>query len=648
MASKISLLHVSPDASLLERKLAAQKFIVAADAVFLKAQGLVMLAPLHETAFSLLEGLLDDWRLLNLTTIEWLHKAEVRQACVNIWSLNKQVPWASEFGKTVVSWEHAISTIEQIKLMHFEKMAIELESSTPTVVPKPVMDSVLTPVSPTSSIQHVPSVPYIANPSSPPMHVSLPRFSALMTFFIGNFYLLSELSLQEQEEVHVASGTLLSTQEHSSQWSAHQNKGKGKAKAMEDDNDDEETAQKLRKELEDFVVPTTFDDKLLASLLPPPSEYFEGDSGLPRGTKISGGLKSAIVVLPTTWLITAGCLWNGIGVRTQKKRPPLAMLVVAKHVKLVQAAKAFLERQGKLSQFFVLEGYEGKGKAKALLEDSEPMGTKRSFKLRELVDSDSNKEEKEDRTHVIKKIKRDHIEEPTGVKRRKEIMELDDEVEIIASKIPVAGPSRPASKPIVLVPSTSKFVPKPIVTLASPVAGPSTAPIASCSAPKPAAAIALSKPMPAKSAGPAVKGGFASKDPFMVRQFKLVGTEESGALIINQVTEVPATQGTLRSEESGDEDAQGNDDDSDGGNVAMNVDSAKQPEETQPVAPIKATVTEVKASVPGLAPALLTKPKRTPFFKLQCTAEHFPYLPSGLQVPIQFEQNRPSVERWRN
>ncbi|KAG6879974.1 hypothetical protein C0995_007129, partial [Termitomyces sp. Mi166 len=60
MAPKISLLHVSPDACLLERELAAQKFIIAADAVFLKAQGLVMLAPLHKTAFGLLEGLLDD------------------------------------------------------------------------------------------------------------------------------------------------------------------------------------------------------------------------------------------------------------------------------------------------------------------------------------------------------------------------------------------------------------------------------------------------------------------------------------------------------------------------------------------------------------------------------------------------------------
>ncbi|KAG6894888.1 hypothetical protein C0995_013522, partial [Termitomyces sp. Mi166 len=210
-----------------------------------------------------------------------------------------------------------------------------------------------------------------------------------------------------------------------------------------------------------------------------------------------------------------GCLWNGIGVRTQKKCPPLAALVVAKHIKLVQAAKAFLEQQGKPSQFFVLEEYKGKGKAKALVEDSEPTGTKRSFKSRELVDSNSNKEEEEDRVHVIKKIKREHVEEPTGAKRRKEIMELDDKVEIVASKIPAAGPSCPTSKPIVLVPSTSKFVPKLIVTLASLLAGPSTAPIASSSTPKPVAAAALSKPAPAKSVSSAVKGGSIFKDPFI-------------------------------------------------------------------------------------------------------------------------------------
>ncbi|KAG6870154.1 hypothetical protein C0995_014904, partial [Termitomyces sp. Mi166 len=76
-------------------------------------------------------------------------------------------------------------------------------------------------------------------------------------------HLLSELLLQEQKEVRATSGAFSSPQERSSQRLAPQNKGKGKAKVMEDDDNDEETAQKLRKELGDFVVPTTFDDKLL-------------------------------------------------------------------------------------------------------------------------------------------------------------------------------------------------------------------------------------------------------------------------------------------------------------------------------------------------------------------------------------------------
>ncbi|KAG6892119.1 hypothetical protein C0995_005268, partial [Termitomyces sp. Mi166 len=86
-------------------------------------------------------------------------------------------------------------------------------------------------------------------------------------------------------------------------------------------------------------------------------------------------------------------------------------------------------------------------------------------------------------------------------------------------------------------------------------------------------------------------------------RFKLAGMEESGALIINQATEVPATQGTLRSDESGNEDAEGDNDNSDNSDGAMNIDSARKPEETQPVAPIK-IVTEVKAPALALAPTL--------------------------------------------
>ncbi|KAG6901192.1 hypothetical protein C0995_015562 [Termitomyces sp. Mi166 len=62
-------------------------------------------------------------------------------------------------------------------------------------------------------------------------------------------------------------------------------------------------------------------------------------------------------------------------------------------------------------------------------------------------------------------------------------------------------------------------------------------------------------PVPAAlTAKPAKKGASVAKDPFMIRHFKLAGTKESGMLIINQVTEVPASrvvgemQKTLRSD----------------------------------------------------------------------------------------------------
>ncbi|KAG6858541.1 hypothetical protein C0995_015822 [Termitomyces sp. Mi166 len=248
----------------------------------------------------------------------------------------------------------------------------------------------------------------------------------------------------------------------------------------------------------------------------------------------------------------------------QKKYPPLAALIVAKHVKLVQAAKAFLEWQGKSSQFFVLEGYKRKGKAKALLGDSEQAGAKRSFKLMELIESDSNEEEEEDRVCIIKKIKHEHVEELTGARKRKEIIELEDKVEIVMPKTSVAGPLRHTSKPMVLVPSMPKSILKPIIVLASSVAGPSTAPIVPSSASKPAAAAALSKPAPVKSARPAVKGSSIVKDPFMA-------------------TEVAPTQETLQDEESSDKnnkDGNDNEDNSNNDDATMNIDSAKCPEET--------------------------------------------------------------------
>ncbi|KAG6859133.1 hypothetical protein C0995_011264 [Termitomyces sp. Mi166 len=274
------------------------------------------------------------------------------------------------------------------------------------------------------------------------------------------------------------------------------------------------------------------------------------------------------------------------GVR-QKKCPPLKVLAIAKHIKLVQVAKAFLKWQGKSSQFFVLEGFKRKGKAKALGVDSELTGTKQTFKLTELVDSNSDKEEKEERVRVIKKIKHEHVEELVGTRKGKQIIELEDlEEETVVSKTPMAGPSCQTVKPMVLVPSTPKPIPKPVIVLASSVAGPSTAHIVWSSASKPAATKPISKPVPVKSAGrPAIKGGFVFKDPFMVRQFKLAGTEESGALIINQVTEVTAGKDTSdkndNNQDSNDnEGGKGDNDNSDNDNATMNIDSDKCSEET--------------------------------------------------------------------
>ncbi|KAG6886450.1 hypothetical protein C0995_007656, partial [Termitomyces sp. Mi166 len=162
---------------------------------------------------------------------------------------------------------------------------------------------------------------------------------------------------------------------------------------------------------------------------------------------------------------------------------------------------------------------------------------------------------------------------------------------------------------MVLVFSIPKPIPKQIVVLASPVAGPSTALTVPSSASKPASTASISKPAPVQSASkPAIKGGFVSKDPFMVRQFELVGTEESGVLIINQVTKVTVTQETLQDEESSDEDndkdgndnedGKGDDDNSDNDDATMDIDSGKCLEETQPTAPTKAMVTEVEAPAP--------------------------------------------------
>ncbi|KAG6886478.1 hypothetical protein C0995_007525 [Termitomyces sp. Mi166 len=157
-------------------------------------------------------------------------------------------------------------------------MAIELKPTAPIVAPKTVMNPAPTPVSTTSLIQRVPSIPYIADPFSLPMHLH------------------SELSLQEQKEVCAI--TLSLTQEPSQRLAPHK-KGKGKAKATEDDEDEEgEATQKFRKELEDFVIPTKI------------SGGRKGDitlvSPAMRALVLEKNGAIAIIALLTIWLSTAG------------------------------------------------------------------------------------------------------------------------------------------------------------------------------------------------------------------------------------------------------------------------------------------------------------------------------------------------------
>ncbi|KAG6900169.1 hypothetical protein C0995_004128 [Termitomyces sp. Mi166 len=243
-------------------------------------------------------------------------------------------------------------------------------------------------------------------------------------------------------------------------------------------------------------------------------------------------------------------MWKGVGIRTQPKRLLASALVLAKHVKLVQAAKAFLERQGKPSQFFVLEGYKGKGKVKALLGDS-GAGSKHLFKLRD-VSSNSEVEEEEDRVHKIKRIKHEHVEKKlTGARMRKEAANLD-EVKIVEPRAPVAGPLHLASKPIVWVPCAPRPISRLIVTLVLPVAGPSS------------------------------------------------------SLVVNQASKVPDMQGTLRSDESSEKDAPGNKDDSDSNDHAAGDDNSARRSEGAQSAALRTMISEVEA--PVSAPALVTIP----------------------------------------
>ncbi|KAG6859997.1 hypothetical protein C0995_000703 [Termitomyces sp. Mi166 len=197
-------------------------------------------------------------------------------------------------------------------------------------------------------------------------------------------------------------------------------------------------------------------------------------------------------------------------------------------------------------------------KSKALIAKLEQMGAKRAFKSKETVESDSNEEQEEKRVQTVKK----NVKEPIGTNKEKEAVEMQM---MVALKMPMAGPSHPISKPVVLIPSAPKSVPKAPIVSTTSVAGPSTlqssAPKTIATAPKPVSVT------------------------LTVRQFKLAGTEESGMLIINQATEVSAgkvadaaMQETFQSDEDtgnknddgkGNNDNEGNNDN----NATMNIDT---------------------------------------------------------------------------
>ncbi|KAG6859969.1 hypothetical protein C0995_001175 [Termitomyces sp. Mi166 len=79
MFTKIFLLKVFTGASFLECEHAAQNFVIAANNIFYKAQRLTTIAPLHKMAFGLLEGLLNNWHVLGINSVEWRQKADVCQ-----------------------------------------------------------------------------------------------------------------------------------------------------------------------------------------------------------------------------------------------------------------------------------------------------------------------------------------------------------------------------------------------------------------------------------------------------------------------------------------------------------------------------------------------------------------------------------------
>ncbi|KAG6859979.1 hypothetical protein C0995_001024 [Termitomyces sp. Mi166 len=405
----------------------------------------------------------------------------------------------------------------ELAMQDFVKAANNISTSIASVAPVPTSASVVL------SSRHVLFIPYVAAAeafSSPLMH------------------LLFELFLQEQEKVCIVA--MPPSQGQLSRHASVRRKGKGKAKATEknkDDNEDE-VIKKMCQEIEDFVVPMTFADEELAVLLLPSSEYFEKDAGLPKGAKISGRRKAELVLaVPVTQVLVLQN--NGACNRCIADN-------LAEHCSY-------------------LTGFKTKGKSKAIV--TEKTGAKCAFKSKETIESNSNEEDKEERACVIKKIKCEHIKELIGKGKEKEVERMEA---MVVSKAPMAmaGPLCPlpskltvvifagTSRPVAKVPITPSTVPvtsvaRPTAPIKAPVPISVSASVLTASTSRqvvvPGAASALATVKPAVKVVPKVT------DPFMVRHFKLAGTEESGVLIINQMTESDSGNNTGNDKEEDDD-----------------------------------------------------------------------------------------------
>ncbi|KAG6860193.1 hypothetical protein C0995_014537, partial [Termitomyces sp. Mi166 len=214
-----------------------------------------------------------------------------------------------------------------------------------------------------------------------------------------------------------------------------------------------------------------------------------------------------------------------------------------------------------------MESYKDKEKSKALVAESERTGTKRAFKSKETVESNSNKEE-EERVCVIKKIKCKHVKELTGAQKEK--------------RVPVAEPSHPTLKLVILVSGASKFVlkmpvaPKMPVSPKAPVAGLLATPLQTATSvpasvpPISAPKIVAPAPAPAAlTAKPVKKGTSVGKDPF-IKSSRVIDAETQETLRSDDNTGNEDNEDGKSEDDGGEDDGDGVDDE-DGGSMDVNA-----------------------------------------------------------------------------